>query len=768
MDDDANLKTRFEMLQQQKQLLKKAKSRAGQQPTRAMRSSRVELEQQFYTGVDSFPVKTTFGIIVINDTFLSQALEAQMQTLMNQHHMRTTFIGEAYPPSLEPISNLDPILLRDLRLEVHHRGRVLIAKAFCEPIRISSIQNAIEDVEGGVNRLSIYNLPSTIPMDRVLPKGAIIAVKEPYFKATADGGIMVRVDHPSDCVLLESHHSSVPPRWRKGPKVAMMGTQLKEEGNTAFKQGDWDKAIGFYTEALAKTDDNPDLRSTLHRNRAQAHLNLGQYEIAFEDAITAVVDGDSLPHEAKMLNVKSFFRAGRAQYHLGDFCLAKEYLDQALGLDPTDETVIAELARTKQRIVEQQTGSYDFAAMAQSATVSHKKLDHATFDINTRIASAGKRGRGLFATKDMKHGSLVLVEKAFCVVFEDELGKHCSMVVNINTDRVDFGTHAERLYEIIDKMTRNPKKAWKFLDLWDGGNFKGKKISRVDGNVVLDTFQVQAIAELNGFGCPGLRSSIDDDEDKPGRGSTGIWLQASYMNHSCIPNTARAFIGDMMIVRATRDIKAGEEVFTSYQPPTMAFSKRKEKFNSWGFQCDCPLCRIEKQLPASILTGREMIEQEAKDFIAANPRTQENLGRLVGAAKLIEAKGILICLEETYPESKYEVMPRLACVDIDLWLVQIGVSAVEARLSSSLEIAATFRVMKDWGYIVKVKGSKVLIDRNNGVVCPQVVDAAMYSRQAWRMAGKPDVAKSFLEFAKEIYLAICGAMDGFEDKFGDL
>lgn len=680
----------------------------------------------------------------------------------------TTFIGEAYPPSVEPICSLTPILLRDLRLEVHHIGRVLIVKTFCEPVRITAIQNAIEDIQGNVNRLSIYNFPSATRTDSVLPQGAIVAVKEPYFKATADGGVTVRVDHPSDFVLLKASDSLVPPQWRREPKANLTGSRLKEAGNNAFKQGGWQEACELYTEAITKSENDNELRSTLHRNRAQVLLNLGQYEFASEDAIAAVDTGDNLSHRAKMFNVKSYFRAGRAQYQLGDFCTAKEYLDRALGFDPTDKTVRAELARTEQRIVEERSADFDFSAMAQSATVSRRKLDYATFTNNTRIGSAGKRGRGLFATKNIKHGSLVMVEKAFCVVFGDEIGKAHSCLVNINTDRIEYGTHAERQYEIINKLRCNPKQASKFLDLFDGGNFKGKQAIRVDGDVIVDAFQAQAIAELNGFGYPDTRSSLEDDEEALGGGSTGIWLHASYMNHSCLPNTARAFIGDMMIVHATRDIAAGEEILTSYQPAMMALPERRDEFKFWGFRCDCPLCQIERQLPASAFAGRERIEKEAREFIAANPRTQANLGQPVGAGKIAQAKDILRRLEETYKNSLYEHFPRLGCVPIDEWLVQASLSAVQAELSSKMDIAATIRLIQDLGYKVKVKASEVSIDRTNGFVCPQVFHAAMYSGAAWSQAGKPEVAVAFVELAKEVYLAIVGVMDGFEERFGDL
>lgn len=685
-----------------------------------------------------------------------------------QSHIRTTFIGEAYLPSYETISSLVPILLHDLRLETHHRGRILIARTFCEPVRLSAIQNGIEDIHGNVDRLSIYNLPSKTPFDRVLPKSAIVAVKEPYFKAAADGGVMVRVDHPSDFVLLNPDDSLVPPQWRrKTSKASMSGSQMKIEGNKAFKQGDWQQAGELYGEALAKTADNTDLRLTLHRNRAQVHLNLGQYELALDDAIASIAVGDGRSHQNKILNVKSYFRAGRAQYELANFTLAKQYFDQAMGIDPTDEAVLADLARTQQRILEQQKGDFDFAAMAKSATLSHRKLDHATFTNNTTVAPAGKRGRGLFATDFIKRGSLVLVEKAFCVVFEEEVGKDCSLLLNVNTDRAEFGTHAERLYNTTDKIRRNPHHASKFLELYDGGSFKGKKLSRVDGAVIVDAFQVQAIAEMNGFGCPKVRSSLGEKE-KDVNQSTGIWVQASYMNHSCLHNTICAFIGDMMIVRATDDINAGEEIFASYKPAEMPYPKRKEKLAQWGFQCDCRLCQLERQLPASVFTNREQLVQEANEFIAANPRTSANLGQPVATDKIAKAKDILRRLEATYDKHMYKTFPRLDCVSIDLWLVQAGLSAFGAGMSPTLDIATTSRLLQDLGFKLIVKGSEASIERTNGVVCEQVVHAAMYGRQAWNLAGKPHVALTLLELAKEVYLGINGAMDGFDEKFGDL
>ncbi len=46
--------------------------------------------------------------------------------------------------------------------------------------------------------------------------------------------------------------------------------------------------------------------------------------------------------------------------------------------------------------------------------------------------------------------------------------------------------------------------------------------------------------------------------------ASGLWALISLINHSCIANCERAFIGDMQIVRAANDIEAGSELFIKY------------------------------------------------------------------------------------------------------------------------------------------------------------------------------------------------------------
>lgn len=693
-------------------------------------------------------------------------------------------IGEAYPPCTQPIRNLEPILLQDLRLETHHSGKVIFLKTFCAPVGLASIQNAVEDTAGDVDRLTIYNLPSQTPLDKVLPPGAVVAIKQPYYKETADGGVAIRVDHPSDFVMLEASDDLVPSKWRRQPKTQPTAAELKQKGNELLAKKNWEEAASLYSKALLALPSGGDdidekeedlgLRRTLYYKRAQARFRMGHSEFAAQDAIASIIPGTrtELPEASRKLNVKSLYRAGRAYYDMGAFIQAKNYLEQARALDATDPNVIAELMRTKKRLLEQERGAYDFAAMGAAASARKRLadgLDHASFLRNTKVAPAGHRGRGLFATKDIKHGDVVFVEKAFYVAYGDKENKNNAILLDVKSNRINAGTHNQLIYGTIDKMRWNPGQANKYFNLYAGPNYqndeqdgeKAKAKAPIVGEAaIIDTFRVQAIAQYNGFSCPEVKSSKEfvDETEREDEGAAGIWLHASYANHSCLQNTSRSFIGDMMIVRALRDIKAGEEIFMMYYPPDKSPAERERVDNSYKFQCDCPLCKINRQVPASVMEKRNAIRKQVKDLMAANKPTAT---RKISETKIKQAEALYMQLEATYDQALYRSMPRLALLELDVWIIH------SKRFGSASDaIFSLTRLLRNSGFFTKLEGDRVTIDRTNGLGTPDVFYGAIYSAQAWAKEGYKNVSRDYVAFAKEMYMTLFGEMYGFQKKFG--
>lgn len=104
---------------------------------------------------------------------------------------------------------------------------------------------------------------------------------------------------------------------------------------------------------------------------------------------------------------------------------------------------------------------------------------------------------------------------------------------------------------------------------------------------------VQDIIRFNALDCPNVKSTLVSENDEiSGR---GIWLRTAMANHSCLPNAERAFIGDMIILRARKEIKTGEEIFITYCPGLYCYKKRRDTLDlRYNFECSCALCSADQ------------------------------------------------------------------------------------------------------------------------------------------------------------------------------
>lgn len=197
----------------------------------------------------------------------------------------------------------------------------------------------------------------------------------------------------------------------------------------------------------------------------------------------------------------------------------------------------------------------------------------------------------------------------------------------------------------------------------------------------LNRFLVERIVSLNGFGCPvaSLASLIDDyskDLDpsiplelgcqKRYHQSCGIWVQASYINHSCISNAHRAFIGNMMIVRASRDMDPGTELTFWYKNPhddhfkswhqehdsnSVNVNQPDKTFNKqWGFTCECAMCLDTQATSITTLQKRQKLMKDLKQValeVTSSPSRPD----------MRQWKRLLTMLNQTYTQPAH-VVPR--------------------------------------------------------------------------------------------------------------
>ncbi|XP_077408063.1 N-lysine methyltransferase SMYD2-A-like isoform X1 [Vanacampus margaritifer] len=104
----------------------------------------------------------------------------------------------------------------------------------------------------------------------------------------------------------------------------------------------------------------------------------------------------------------------------------------------------------------------------------------------------------------------------------------------------------------------------------------GKRVTRV---CILACGQVSC----NGF-------TIEDEELS--HVGTAVYPDVALINHSCDPNVMVTFNGSRADVRAVKDVKAGQEVLTSYIDLLYPTDERNDRLSeSYRFTCDCAECR---------------------------------------------------------------------------------------------------------------------------------------------------------------------------------
>ena len=156
---------------------------------------------------------------------------------------------------------------------------------------------------------------------------------------------------------------------------------------------------------------------------------------------------------------------------------------------PENKNAKERLLRTFRRLQEQRTGEYAFLKMRNEVKEwgeKKGKLDCAEYVGPVKVGDAGDKGRGLFATRDVKFGGLLLCSKAFSVCHKEVANTRLAVLVNLKAKRGQEGTHSQLVQELIQVLYHNPKKAEKFYEL-NSGDYQRVPREMVDGLPVADS-----------------------------------------------------------------------------------------------------------------------------------------------------------------------------------------------------------------------------------------------------------------------------------------
>ncbi|KAI5844642.1 hypothetical protein DFP73DRAFT_605292 [Morchella snyderi] len=564
--------------------------------------------------------------------------------------VQVTYIFHRFPPSVAPLESLKKTYIDNLLLETNHRGEYVVLRTITPSTRLTAVMSAVEDETGACDHLQIYNMNRDLHPKQILPEGQVVIIKEPFYKINLNRGTGIRVDHVSDVIFLDPDDDRIPIKWRPSVKVpGKTPVDWKEEGNAYYRSEKFYEAIKCYTKVINMVPDDDALAKASRLNRSISYCSTDLHEKAVKDAEYVLKDDPT--------NEKALFRAAKALYQGRRFTECKAYITTLLKTHSPKKETKALLLKTDKRLYEERTGQYDFEEMRRLTGIERAneavKLDYADFIGPIEIQDAVGKGRGLFMTKDVKCGELLLCIKAFETCYTHLEGH--SISIDTVENKVERGCGDVVTAKITQKLYNNPSTSKPFLDLYTGA-YEGVQERFVDGRPIVDTFQVYQAQRLNNFACPMISTAMHTHDRLKGyKDGCGLWTTPSYINHACWgPGTViRSFIGDMMLVRAGGDIKVGVEITFSYLNPGDISRRQRSCLDNWGFTCGCCLCAAEELETEADRRHRGGVLMKILEFekLLENPHPRVLISSLPRVVLLVEA------LEKTYKRPSAE-QPR--------------------------------------------------------------------------------------------------------------
>ncbi|KAK3360563.1 TPR domain protein [Lasiosphaeria hispida] len=372
----------------------------------------------------------------------------------------------------------------------------------------------------------------------------------------------------------------------------------------------------------------------------------------------------------------------------------------------------------------------------QSATNSTEPSEKGMFREFKQLYAEASRQRPPHLGHATYIGPVVVKEsRVFAHVFVDESssgsgGFNVTILIDAESDRATMGSEPELINMLIRKLHRNPSLATAVTDLHHG-SYEPVEMASIDGVPVVDSFLIRRIIALNSFGCPlNSRSSHLNTAPKVSSSkqfhSSGIWAKASYINHSCISNARRSFIGDLMIPPRTEQ--------TSY------LAQQKPLLKNWGFTCKCAMCRDMRDTPDSVVKKRKQLREGFRGLIPTVLSGQDlNLRGPTGMGVLKKAEAVLVMSDLQLVLSR-EYKERMQPVEA-------GIMALAALKS--------FGFVIEGGKLPQRTGSGGPAVKEWGLMTDNVVDCWIYLRDAYCLV-TPGLAVAAEGYAKTAYRICIG------------
>lgn len=430
-------------------------------------------------------------------------------------------------------------------------------------------------------------------------------------------------------------------------QLELLMQDLRSKAAELFLREQWSQSLQLYSQFISLCQDQissalphqgSDLDSISRRlrksiclalsNRAEARYRMGDLDEALQDCNEAL--------QVENSHFKTLLCKGRILLALNRYASALECFRLA-SLDPQaiahSEDLSRSLERCRKLELQSRTGNIDLSDWVVGG-FRGELPELAEFVGAVEIKKSDLSGRGLFATKNIDAGTLMLVNKAIAVergiLVGEELGETKQLVMWKNfVNRVaDSTLKCERMSRLMGMLSSGEEDE-SGLEIPDVTIFEPEKeeLTRCSNHhKTLEMDRILSILDANSFVEDAVSAKVlGRNRDYYG---VGIWVLPSFINHSCCPNARRIHVGNYMIVHASRDIKAGEEITFPYLDVLKPVETRQKMLANWGFRCSCRRCKLEEEIiPKQELKELEIGLEIGMDLGSLVYRLEEGMRR---------------------------------------------------------------------------------------------------------------------------------------------
>ncbi|CAB4418263.1 unnamed protein product [Rhizophagus irregularis] len=499
------------------------------------------------------------------------------------------------------------ISISNLRVDMNvPTGRFLLCRVISKFIKLSALLALVEDPEGNVERLALYNwtkIPkqnqsNTKSIDEsFLPIGTLLVIKNISYKFATGKIPIIRSNNPDDVIIVDHNNKLFNDiKWSTNEKIVEIKTvdDFRRRGNDYFASNNYIAAIYEYTNGIKLEPQNVILLT----NRAEAYLRLEQFYNALKDTYIA------LTHDPN--NLKAAYRKGKALCGLKCYKDASNTLQNLNKRTKGNNTLIKQITEHAEMLsYENKYGKYDYLRIIDEFYERAKikkdskgndvwiyeagpRLDHADFlNENIKIDLIEGKGRGWVAKCDIPEHTLLMVSKPLKLVFSNEaIG---TMISDKSNDEIPTGSYlsAEELAICITKkLFEEPNYCSEVYQLYTGQDISINE--KMNNNLVNILIIVSAIKHNSfglGYGDFNLETELT---------GVGLWILPSFFNHACIDeNVCHFFLGDLLFFRTNRPISKGEELIVNYRDASFSYKARLRYLKAVNIDCQCRMCKLE-------------------------------------------------------------------------------------------------------------------------------------------------------------------------------